>query len=159
VFLIKDSSPSREERIKQFLLEDPPLAALLAVVHFEWTIRRAIIALGTSPNVEIRIKLERCHGCDAYKDIWRDEVFPRIKSRLPQIVNNWDGLIRAFRLRHRLVHGVTSCGRDYASDRVYWAIEAANDVREACIVYGIDLDLRLPVRKRLESKRHLSNQV
>lgn len=151
MFLIRDSSPSREERIKQFLPEDPPLAALLAVVHFEWTVRRAIIALGTSPNVEIRKKLERCHGCDAYKDLWRDEVLPRIGSHLPQIVKNWDGLIRAFRLRHRLVHGVTSCGIDYASERVYWAIGAANDVRSACIAYGIDLDSRLPVRRRLKS--------
>ena len=150
MFLVKDSSPSREERIKQFLPGDPPLAALLAVIHFEWTIRRAIIALGTSPNVEMREKLIRCHGCNAYKDLWKDEVFPKIKLRLPQVIKNWDGLVRAFRLRHRLVHGVTSCGIDYARERVYWAIDGANDVRAVCLAYSIDLDSRLPVRKRLK---------
>lgn len=151
MFLVKDSSLSRENRIKQFLNEDPSLSALLSVIHFEWTARRAIIALGTSANVEVRKKLEKCHGLDNYKDVWKDEVFPRVQLRFPQAVNNWDGVVRAFRLRHRLVHGATSCGIEYARERVCWAIDAANDVRSVCINHGIDLDSRLPVRRFVSS--------
>ncbi len=153
MFLVKDSSLSREERIKQFLAEDASLSALLAVIHFEWTIRRAIIALGTSPNVVVRVKLAKCHGLDKYKDVWRDEVFlnnlneQRKVKRLPEVVKNWEGLGRAFRLRHRLVHGVTSCGIDYATERVHWAIDATNDVRMVCTENNINLDARLPVRR------------
>lgn len=39
MFLVHDSSSSREARIQQFLAEEPSLAVLLAVIHFEWTIR------------------------------------------------------------------------------------------------------------------------
>jgi hypothetical protein len=148
MFLVQDSSLSREARIKQFLAEDPSLSALLAVIHFEWTVRRAIIALGTSPNVIVRAKLKNCHGLDKYKDVWKDEVFPNVQLRLPdEVVKNWEKLGRAFRLRHRLVHGATSCGREYASERVYWAIEATNDVRSVCTDHEINLDKRLPVRR------------
>lgn len=147
MFLVSDSSQAREDKIKQFLADDPSLSALLSVIHFEWTIRRAIIALGTSPNVIVRSKPRNCHGIDKYKDLWKDEVFPNIQQRLPEIINNWDGLSRAFRLRHRLVHGTTTCGQEYACERVYWAINAANDVRMVCLANGINLDSRLPVRR------------
>ncbi|MGI0489038.1 hypothetical protein ACN4EK_26815 [Pantanalinema rosaneae CENA516] len=147
MFLVNDSSSSRENRIKQFLAEDPALSALLAVIHFEWTVRRAIIALGTSPNVMVREKLRNCHGLDRYKEAWRDEVYPNIQLRLPEVVRNWDGLGRSFRLRHRLVHGATSCQAEYAIERVHWAIEAANDVRDICSKNNINLDARLPVRR------------
>ena len=148
MFLVSDSSSSREERIKQILIEDPPLAALLAVIHFKWTIRRAVIALGTSPNIEIRERMKLDHGCDKYKQVWKDEVSPNIHKRLPEIVGNWDGLRRAFDLRHRLVHGIASCGREYAEKRVHWAIAASTDVRAVCASHGINLEVRLPVRKR-----------
>jgi hypothetical protein len=149
MFLVKDSSELREERIKQLLNEDPALASLLAVIHFEWTVRRAIVALGKSSNVEVREKLNRCHGCDRYKDLWKEEVFPKINRRLPEdVVQDWNGVVRAFRLRHRLVHGVSSCGADYAKERVYWALNGATNIRNECANHSIDLDSRLPVRKR-----------
>ena len=64
------------------------------------------------------------------------------------LVGNWDGLRRAFDLRHRLVHGIASCGREYAEKRVHWAIAALTDVRAVCASHGINLEVRLPVRKR-----------
>ena len=92
--------------------------------------------------------MKLAHGCDKYKDIWKDEVFPKINQRLPEIVDNWNGLLRAFKLRHRLVHGVTTCESEYAKERVYWAISASTNVRVLCADYGINLDNRLPIRRR-----------
>ena len=155
MFLVQDSSLSREERIKQFLAEDPSLSALLAVIHFEWTVRRAIIALDKSPNVTVRTKLKSCHGLDKYKDVWKEEVLQNeqrnVQLHLPEVVKNWDGLARAFRLRHRLVHGAASCGTEYASKRVHWAIDATNDIRSVCTGQGINLDARLPIRRCAKS--------
>ena len=148
MFLVKDTSAAREVRIQAFIVDDPSLAALLAIVHVEWTLRRAIIALGQSPNTEIRRKLERCHGHDKYRDLWKEEVTPRTGARLPIVVRNWDGLVRAFRLRHVLVHGVRTVTHDYAADRAQWALGAAADVRVFCGAYGVDIDRRLPVRRR-----------
>jgi hypothetical protein len=148
VFLVKDSSESREERIKQFLSEDPALAALLSVIHFEWTVRRAIIALGDSPNIIVRQKLDGCHGHKAYKELWKQEVAPRREKTLPVFVAHWDGLLKAFKLRHILVHGVQSCGSEYATERAEWAIEAAKNVREFCSHNNVAIDARLPVRRQ-----------
>ena len=150
MFLVKDPAIAREYKIRELGTQEPAWAVILSVIHFEWTIRRAIIAMGTSPNVEIRAKLKSCHGCDKYKDLWKEEVFPNMELRLPEIVTNWDGLRRAFRLRHRLVHGVGSCGLEYAQERMIWAINATVDVRKLCEARGINLDSRLPVRKKLK---------
>jgi hypothetical protein len=151
MFLVKDSSLSREEEIRQILNRDPSLASLLAVIHFEWTIRRSIIALGESPNIKVREKLQFCSGHVQYKDMWKDEVFPKVSLRLPQVVKDWDSLVRSFKLRHKLVHGISSCGFDYAKDRVDGAINAAIDVRAICTTHKVDLDSRLPVRRQLKS--------
>jgi hypothetical protein len=151
MFLVQDSSQSRENRIKRFLDEDPTLSALLAVIHFEWTAKRAIIALGTSPNVVIRSRFRACTGLERYKDLWKDEVFPKIGKRLPEVIENWQGLGRSFSLRHRLVHGVSSCGSEYAMVRANWAIDAANDIRAVCDERKVNLDLRLPVRRNASS--------
>jgi hypothetical protein len=147
VFLVKDSSKAREERIKQFLNEDAALSALLSVIHVEWTLKRAIIALGHSSNVVVRSKLRHCHGLEKYKNVWRDEVNPKPEHYLPVVVRNWQGLGRAFSLRHKLVHGAGSCGGEYATERVNWAIDAAEDIRTFCTKFDVDLDKRLPVRR------------
>jgi hypothetical protein len=151
MFLIKDSSLSREEEIRQILNRDPSLASLLAVIHFEWTIRRSIIALGESPNVKVREKLQSCHGHDKYKDVWKDEVFPKVQLLLPKAVKDWESLVRSFKLRHKLVHGISACGYGYAKDRVDGAINAAVDIREICVAHKVDLDSRLPVRRHSKS--------
>ncbi len=147
MFLVKDSSPSREEEIKQILIRDPSLASLLAVIHFEWTIRRSIIALGESPNIKVREKLEFCHGHSKYKEVWKEEVFSKTQLLLPEVIKDWESLVLSFKLRHKLVHGISSCGFDYAEKRVYGAINAAVNVRELCTSHRIDLDARLPVRR------------
>lgn len=148
MFLVQDSSTAREARIQQLSVEDPTLSALLAVIHVEWTFRRAIIALGTSPNVDIRKQLQHCHGLKKYKNLWGDEVSPKTEKKLPEVVKDWQSLHRSFSLRHRLVHGVSGCGHEYAQERTNWALAAAADVREFCSVHDVDLDSRLPVRRK-----------
>lgn len=152
VFLVKDSSLERESRIKFFLDEDPTLSLILSAVHFEWTIRRAIIALGTSPNVAIRIKLRNCHGLKRYKSLWKEEVAAKVGEKgLPDVVKNWENLDKAFRLRHKLVHGAGSCGSAYARERAMWALEATDYVWQFCNEEKINLDARLPVRRSANS--------
>lgn len=148
MFLVKDRSPLREERILKLMGEDASLSVLLAIIHFEWTVRRAIVALGTSPNVEIRKKLRDCHGAEKYKAVWKEEVFPQKNKRLPEVVNDWEGLLKAWNLRHRLIHGASSCGKDYAQDKVISALHASKNIRDFALLHEVDLDERLPVRKK-----------
>jgi hypothetical protein len=152
VFLVKDSSLSREQRIRRFLDEDPALSLLLSVIHFEWTVRRAIISLGSSPNVVVRAELRNCHGLERYKNLWKEEVSGNVDGlRLPEVIENWEKLDKAFRLRHRLVHGASSCGPVYARERAIWAIESANYVKTICEKHNVDLDARLRVRRSASS--------
>lgn len=148
MFLVSDTSVAREARIRSFLAEDPSLAALLAVVNVEWTLRRAIVALGTSPNVVVREQLRQCHGHEKYRDVWRDEVKPRTGLGLPQVLSHWDGLKRAFKVRHVLVHGVRAVSYNFAADRAEWALTAAYDIRGFCAIHHVDLDARLPIRRK-----------
>ena len=71
MFIIKDNYKERKNRVKGFLKTEPPIAIILSAVHFEWTIRRAIIALGYSSNKEIRIKLFCCHGLETINNYGR----------------------------------------------------------------------------------------
>ena len=134
--------------IRSFLADDPSLAALLAVVNVEWTLRRAIVALGTSPNAVVREQLRYCHGHEKYCDVWKAEVTPRTGRRLPEIIADWEGLKRAFKVRHVLVHGVRPISFDYAAQRAEWALAATNDIRGFCVSHHVDLDARLPVLRR-----------
>lgn len=153
MFLVKDTSAAREARITQLATDDPALALITAIIHVEWTLRRAIIALGSASNVEIRHKLGHCHGPAAYKQLWRGEVTPRTNMRLPDVIRDWDGLLRAFRLRHTLVHGIAACSAAHAAPRIAWALAAARDVRGFCAAHGVDLDARLPVRPQARTKK------
>ena len=150
MFLVRDNSQSREMEILALLDSNPPMAIVLAAAHLEWTTRRAIIALGTSPNVAIRSKLgkDNSSGLDKYKDVWKDEVFPRTKERLTTVVKDWSGLKDAFKLRNRLLHGIKSSSKNYAEKRLISIIQAAKDIRLFCSSYGVNLGARLPIRRR-----------
>jgi hypothetical protein len=149
MFLVGDDSVDREARIQTLLAAQPPIAVILGAVHVEWTVRRAIIALGCSPNVVIRERLLRCHGLDQYKALWKDEVVTvRQAPPLTQVVTRWAELRNGFELRHRLVHGASSCTADYAASRVEALLAAAADIRAFCLRQGVDLHVRLPVRRK-----------
>ena len=58
MFLINDTMEERHQTIRSFLSSDPMIAVILAAADFEWTVRRAILALGTLPTKEIRKHFE-----------------------------------------------------------------------------------------------------
>lgn len=148
MFLVGDASDAREARIRSFLRSEPPIAVILGAVHVEWTLRRAVLALGRTPNVVLRQQMARCHGLDQYKELWRVEVAAGGRApTLPHVVRRWPELRRAFLLRHRLVHGASACGADYAAPKVEVLLESAANLRAFCAGHGIDLYARLPVRR------------
>ena len=147
MFLVTDTRANREDTIRKFLGRDPAIAVLLAAADFEWTVRRAILALGYRPNSIIRKEsLHQCSGID--KDVWKNEVTPLRKNRLPAIVPNW-GYFKttAFPLRHKLIHGITSPpSRDYAEIRVEAVLAASASLVDYAAAFDVDLFARLPVR-------------
>lgn len=88
MFLVSDATAGREQRVRSFLTnEDCAIAVLLSAAHFEWTVSRGILALGTMPTAELRHLVGSCHGLDKYKDLWATEVTPgRRVGRLPAVI-------------------------------------------------------------------------
>ena len=106
MFLVSDKQTDRHEKIRSFLATEPAIAVLLAAIDFEWTVRRAILALGTSPTKDIRVSMENASGPKRYKEVWNEEVKPQLGETLVEAVPDWFGLTEAFQYRHRLVHGI-----------------------------------------------------
>ncbi len=153
MFLVGDQPQFREKRIREFLSREPAIAVLLAAAHFEWTVSRAIMFLSRTPNKELRERLMRCNGLGAYKDFWRAEVLldPPAPS-LPEIVRHWSSFTEAFDLRHGLIHGRDTCTRNTATPKIERILEAASDVRAFCSEREINLNGRMPIRRKTSNR-------
>lgn len=150
MFLVGHKPSYREKRIREFLQSEPEIAVLLAAVHFEWTLCRAILFLSKTPNVVLRDKMASYYGLDKYKDLWRDEVVASVGGeRLTQVVQNWSSLREGFSMRNQLVHGRDNCTRNMATPKVEAMLQAASDIERYCASKGADLYSRMPVRRRL----------
>jgi hypothetical protein len=151
MFLVSDSLERRQNKLRDYLKNgEYGITAILAAADFEWTVRRAIIALGTSPNTVIRdTVLKDCYSLDRYKQAWNKEVKSNCGKSLPEIIPNWEFFkTKAYKLRHRFVHGVIgSSGGEYASIRINAIIDASNAVAKYAEMHGVDLYKRLPIRK------------
>jgi hypothetical protein len=154
MFWVDDDRDSRKAKIKSFLKrDDMAIAVLLATANLEWTVRRAILRLGMSTNKAIREGvLYKPSSLQSYKDAWKTEVKPRLKTSLPNVIRNWSGpkgIQGAYTLRHKLIHGEQgSTGLEYARTRVNALLSASDDVDCFCMSHGCDIFKKLPIRRK-----------
>jgi len=151
MFFVNDTQARRHDKVRAFLQTESVIAVLLGAADFEWTVRRAIIALGESPNVELREQtLDRCHGLDSYKKAWKKEVQPMHETPLAEVIPNWQFFTeKAFPLRHRIIHGaIGSVSSEYAGKRVEAMLDASRAIVEFATIRGFELYQRLKVRRR-----------
>lgn len=113
---------------------------ILAAADFEWTARRAILALGRNPTKTIngRFEAERRGGPNVVKEYWRHEVKPRLGTDLASIVPNWQYLSEtAYRLRNGLVHGaVSGVGGKFAVQAVETMLAASKAIADYALEKG-----------------------
>lgn len=149
MFLVSHSLDMREREIRSWISKHPSVALVIAAVYFEWALCRAIIGMGKRPNKEVRRHLERVHGLDAYKDIWRKEVasLPDRKT-LPQIVTDWHGVTLAFDARNLLVHGRDRYTQNMVRPRIDSILAGVRDICAFCLMHGLDINRRLPQRRQ-----------
>jgi hypothetical protein len=87
---------------------------------------------------------------DKYKELWKSELVgidPTIPP-LVQVVGNWSILREAFNLRHVLIHGRGTCSRNMATDPVEAMLSATDALYEFSLSRGVDLQSRLPIRRK-----------
>jgi len=152
MFLASDTIERRHSKIRSFLPNEPVIAIILAAIDFEWTIRRAIIALGSNNNRHIRDNiLSKCSGIDAYKEAWKKEVKPRFGTDLSAVLPNWAILhTEAYQLRHRVIHGLRGMpSTNKAQACVDEFLLASQAVTEYASLHNISLcGKRLPIRRK-----------
>ena len=141
--LVSDKQPERHERIRAFLASDTAvIAALLAAVDLEWTIRRVIDrALGGNEEL---IERKRISGLENYAQAWNRVNKGPGSKRLQDVVGPWRELLDAYQLRHDIVHGRQGTGGvRYVSARVECMLAAAKAIAEYGRERGIDPYVRL----------------
>ena len=95
MFTVGETLEAREAKIQDFAKQDAVAGTILAAIHFEWVLRRCILAMGTTPTAEMRkpkVDKNDTHfslasiigGLSAYQRAWNAEVKPRIKVSLDQ---------------------------------------------------------------------------
>lgn len=150
MFFVSDTEDFKIRKIRSYLNREPMIAVLLAAANWEWAVGRCILFLGKTANVELRDALSWCHGLDAYKDLWKEELCAGDPLILPlsRIVSDWQGFREAFNLRHRLIHGKGTCSRNMASAPIEKMIKATSDVYSFARSRDVNLNARLPIRRR-----------
>jgi hypothetical protein len=145
MFTYKESIETRRAKIEAFLTkEHTAVAVIMAVANFEWTLRRAILALGKKPTAALRKEIEKTSNLDRYKDLWAENVIKGVQG-LPAIISGWAELRSSYTLRHELVHGNKgTTGLGYARKRVNAFLVASEDLNEyviskGAVIYGIKI--------------------
>ena len=150
MFLVSDTLAGRQALIGRYSGNEATLGILLSVIDFEWTVRRAIIALGAEPTKAVRVDLQKCSGLAAYNKAWKKHVLPLRKRELDQVVSDWAFLRdQSFPLRHKIVHGVQGrVDETSAVERRDCALKASASICNFATSFGVDLYNRLPVRQK-----------
>jgi hypothetical protein len=154
MFFVGDTRAQRLAMIQSYQGQEAVIGALLAAIDFEWTVRRAILALGKNTNQHIRANaLYRASSLEKYKKAWNAEVFHNPKhigiKELPDVVGHWEALLKAYNLRHQLSHGIkVNSGELYAASKRDTITTARDRVLDCCEAHGIDIYKRLPVRRK-----------
>lgn len=148
MFDVGFGSAKREAEIRSIAAADDTTAVVLAAVHFEWMLKRAILKLGNSPTKILRTQLEGVFKMQGYKEIWDHEVGERFNNaslgtvlgRLTQIQNH------ALGVRGRVIHGNGTVRRVDAHAAIDLFLDAGEKLRGFAQRNGEDLDARLRTR-------------
>ena len=160
MFTVSFGSENRENRIREMSKQDQTVGVILAAVHFEWMMKRAILKLGTSPTAQLREELRRVsgirrkdradgYGQDGYYEIWKREVDARLKKRsalgtvLGRLTDIRD---KAMKVRGHIVHGNGTSSAADAQEAIELFLGAGSKLRTFAKAHDEDLDTRLKSR-------------
>lgn len=147
MYFVSDTRLQRTAKIHSFIVSEPQIAVIIAAADFEWSYCRCVLALGKSPTSELRKAIKKCRGLDDYKDLWKDEVFPRYKKRITEVITHWNDFKRiGFGLRNKLVHGIGTSGKSYAVHAAQLILDASEELNAFAVQNGEPIFARRIVR-------------
>lgn len=154
MFYIGFGSAKREAEIRKIATSDRTTALILAAVHFEWMLKRAILKMGASPTKDLRKQLERVfrmekkNGHYGYNEVWHREVGSRVKNASLRTVLGKLSRIQghALDVRGKVIHGNGTVSNADADEAIELFLGAGGKLRDFASQRGIDLDTRLKTR-------------
>lgn len=148
MFKVSDGRENRRRIVNRIAIQDAFLGVLTAAADFEWTCRRAILAMGVDPTAEIKFEMfdRQEYGLKLRKG-WENKVknkskgickFEDIfdvwaKQNLEKYVK-WADIEYAMMWRNRLIHGVDGGIGTAEGLQCVNILECANDVLEGYLV-------------------------
>jgi hypothetical protein len=156
MFLIGFGSENREARIREIAKGDQTTALILAAVHFEWMLKRAILKLGSSPTTDLRKQLEdvftmeKRGGRDGYKEIWQREVDNRFKNAaLGTVLGKLNQIqTHALDVRGKIIHGNGTLKKTDTDEAINLFLGASKKLRDFAAKHSTNLDTRLKARPK-----------
>ena len=137
MFDLNDTRVKRRKVIFGEAQIDAQHGVLLAAVDFEWTCRRAVLALSHTPTVVLYEKFTKDYSSfSGIEKAWKTEVMPVSKDicSLPDLLNkktHWEWVIDAMKCRNAIIHGTESRVKD---TECRWAVcvleDACDEVAE-----------------------------
>lgn len=126
MFDLSDKRNKRRKTILGYAHFDPGMGVVLAAMDFEWTCRRAIVALSGTPTATLYERFfNRYTSLKKLTNAWRDEVLPHLKTQcsLDDVVCQnrvtLEQVKDAMQCRNVVVHGTES--RTFAQE-CRWAV-------------------------------------
>lgn len=154
-FSVEYGIQNRVKSIIETQKRDPSLAVILAAVHFEWVINRAILVLGRSPTIYLRNKLLSCFSLTSadsrkatYKSLWKEEVeFEKKHLALGKVVTKYIALQNfAIKVRGEVIHGNGTVGKKRAEEAIRLFLDSAEQISSYVISQDLSLDKRVKAR-------------
>lgn len=115
MFDLSDKRNKRRKTIIGYAHFDPGMGVVLAAMDFEWTCRRAIVALSETPTPTLYESFfNRYTSISRLKEAWKTEVLPHLKHKCPlvDVVSQngitWNQVMDAMKCRNVVVHGTES---------------------------------------------------
>ena len=149
MFLVHDTHEERLELIRKLAKIDMAVAVIIAAMYFEWTYRRAILALGCSTTKVIREEILDGATFNDYPRIWNKEVYPRLNIHIEDVLKNFTFKNNpALTLRNKLVHAESGTVKsDYGNEKVEEIISAIEGLNKFALKYYEPLSRKIVRRK------------
>ena len=131
MFDLSDKRNKRRKTIFGYAHFDPRMGVVLAAMDFEWTCRRAILALSKTSTVILYERFFKHYkSMEQLKQAWGNEVFPYLQHQcsfvdvISQNGITYEQVKDALKCRHVVVHGTES--RVFAQE-CRWAVCVLED--------------------------------
>lgn len=154
MFRVHDGRKKRKSMVAKYAAKDPFVGVLIAAADFEWTCRRAILAMGQGSTMGIRYELfdQQAFGIKLSKG-WERQVKQKSKgvSKFEDIFSVWakenclsyviwPDIEFAMMWRNKLIHGIANDISDVEGARCVNILECACDILVQYVAdFGVDI--------------------